>query len=247
MRVVIPEAPQHLLDWRARTGADRWDEMWGGVLHMPPMPNRAHQDLELAIATWLRVFWGPRGNKVYHQINLAPPGGWPDDYRIPDLLLLTPDRFDIDQNEYFEGAPTVVVEIRSPGDETDQKMPFYAQLGVPEVWVVDGDSKDVQLHVLKRGDYEVQPPGPEGCLHSVGTGVQLRVGPGNKLTLQIEVPLSALAWIVAVTMGAGAYYNWTIRQESPSPVGTRNRLTLASITIIAALQWLELSPLWTPQ
>ncbi len=65
--------------------------------------------------------------------------------------------------------------------------------------------------------------------------------------LQIEVPLSALAWIVAVTMGAGAYYNWTIRQESPSPVGTRNRLTLASITIIAALQWLELSPLWTPQ
>ena len=96
MRVIIPQAPPDLLQWRARTGADRWDEMWEGVLHMPPMPNRDQQELELALATWLRSFWAkPKGNRVYHQVNLAPPGRWPDDYRIPDLLLLEPDRFGI--------------------------------------------------------------------------------------------------------------------------------------------------------
>ena len=83
MKVVIPEAPSHLLEWRARTGADRWDEMWEGVLHMPPMPNREHQDLEWALETWLRTNWAePRGNNVYHQINVASVGGWPNDYRI---------------------------------------------------------------------------------------------------------------------------------------------------------------------
>lgn len=59
----------------------------------------------------------PHGAKVYHQINLCPPGGWPDNYRIPDLVLLTPARFSIDRNAYFEGASDAVVEICSPGGE----------------------------------------------------------------------------------------------------------------------------------
>ena len=45
MRAVVPEIEPGILDWRRRTGADRWDEMWDGVLHMPPMPNRSHQEL----------------------------------------------------------------------------------------------------------------------------------------------------------------------------------------------------------
>ena len=45
MKAVIPNVPEPLLDWRKRTGAERWDEMWEGVLHMRPTPNRDHQDL----------------------------------------------------------------------------------------------------------------------------------------------------------------------------------------------------------
>ena len=155
MKVVMPEAPSHILQWRVRTGADRWDEMWQGVLHMPPMPNRTHQELEGALERWLWYHWAePQGNKVYHQINVAPIGSWPNDYRIPDLVLLTPERFDIDHDEYFEGAPTVVVEIRSPGDETLDKMSFYAKLGAPEMWIIDRDSKLPELTVLGEGEYE---------------------------------------------------------------------------------------------
>ena len=186
MKAVMSEIPAHILTWRERTGTNRWDEMWEGVLHMPPVPNRTHQEFEWALETWLRTHWArPAGNKVYHQINLASPGGWPDDYRIPDLLLLTPDRFDIDHDEYFEGPPEVVVENRSPGDETIEKIPFYARLGVPEVWIIDRDTKVPEVHVLHGGEYRKQSPGDDGWLRSPATTIQLRGDAGNKLAVQL--------------------------------------------------------------
>ena len=76
MRAVIADVPSSLLESRHRTGTDRWDEVWDGVLHTPPMPNQDHQALEGTLEHWLRTFWAkPKGNKVYHQINLAAPGG----------------------------------------------------------------------------------------------------------------------------------------------------------------------------
>jgi Uma2 family endonuclease len=163
-----------------------WDEMWEGVLHMPPVPNREHQDLALTLAFWLRTHWAvPRGNRVHGPINLASPGGWPNDYRIPDLVLLTPDRFEIDHNEYFEGAPTVVIEIRSPGDETIEKMPFYARLGVPEMWIIDRDTKVPEIYALREGKYDRQPPDADGWLDSAATGIRLRAEPAGKLTIQL--------------------------------------------------------------
>jgi len=186
MKAVMPEVPPDILQWRKRTGIDRWDEMWEGVLHMPPMPNRYHQDLEWAMETWLRTFWArPRGNRVYHQINLASVGGWPNNYRIPDLVLLTPDRFEIDLNEYFEGPPTAVVEIHSPGDEAYEKFDFYAALGVPEVWVIQRDTRAPEVYTLAGGEYEQRPADPAGWLHGAATAIQLRGDPAGKLAMQI--------------------------------------------------------------
>ena len=182
----MPEVPQHVLDWRKRTGADQWDEMWEGVLHMPPVPNRDHQHLAAQVSFWLTTYWAkPAGNKVYLPINLASVGGWPNDYRIPDLVLLTPDRFHIDHNEYFEGAPTVVVEIHSPGDEAYEKMPFYARLGVPEMWIIDRDTRVPDVYVLKGTDYEGQPPAADGWIPSAATGIQLGAEPGRKLAIEM--------------------------------------------------------------
>lgn len=187
MRVVMAEVPATLLASRRRTGVDRWDEVWEGVLHMPPMPNRAHQDLEGALETWLRRFWsGPRGNKVYHQINLATPGGWPErNYRIPDLVLLTPDRFHIDRNEYFEGPPAAVVEIRSPNDETYEKLAFYHELGVPEVWVVDRDTRLPEIHLWADAGYTRKEPDENGWIASATTGIELRAAGAEQLAIRM--------------------------------------------------------------
>jgi Uma2 family endonuclease len=186
VKAVMPIVPQDVLAVRKRTGADRFDEMWDGVLHMPPMPNFDHQDLEGELEMYLRLRWArPRGCWIGHQINVAPPGGWPDNYRVPDLVLLTPERFGINRNEYFEGAPDVVVEIHSPGDETYEKLPFYEELGVPEVWVIHRDSKEPEVYVLKRRRYKKQSAGRGGWLRSPGTGIELRASGSGKLAVRL--------------------------------------------------------------
>jgi Uma2 family endonuclease len=152
---------------------------------MAPAPRRSHQDTQWAMESWLRSHWQPLGNRVHHEINIASPGGWPNDYRIPDLVLLTPDRFAIDHDIYFEGAPTVVVEICSPGDDTPEKLPFYAKLGVPEVWLIDRDTRQPEVLVLQAGQYRPQPPATDGWLESVATGVRLRSEAGNCLAVQL--------------------------------------------------------------
>jgi Uma2 family endonuclease len=186
MKAVIPEIPPHILEYRKRTGIDKWDEMWEGVLHMPPSPNVYHQDFQWELENWIRMFWArPLGNKVYHEINVASVGDWPNDYRIPDLVLLTPDCFDINRIEYFEGAPTAVVEIRRPGDETFEKLPFYTQLGVPEVWVIDRDTKELTFYRLLLGEYEEQAANSDGWHYSAATGIRFRHESPNKIAIQM--------------------------------------------------------------
>lgn len=158
---------------------------------MPPMPNRSHQELELDLGAWLQAYWArPRGNKVYPPINLALPGRWPADYRIPDLVLLTPDRFHIDHNEYFDGAPTVVVEIRSPGDESYEKLPFYAQLQVPEVWIIDRDTRQPEIFRLLGDDYLPLAPAGDGWLLSGITAIRMRAEDGRLAIALIDDPAS---------------------------------------------------------
>jgi Uma2 family endonuclease len=189
----MSKVPPDILAWRKHTGADRWDEMWDGVLHMVPCPNRDHQDLEGALETWLRTHWAPRtGGKVYHQINVARPGtgeDWRRDYRVPDLVLLTPARFSIDRNEYFAGGPDAVVEIRSPDDETDEKLRFYGEIGVCEVWVVDRDSKACELHVLGDGSHSVRRAAPGEWLASA-LGIELRSELGTEPECRLALRLA---------------------------------------------------------
>jgi Uma2 family endonuclease len=187
MRAYMTEMPPEVLAWRRKTNAHNWDEVWDGVLHMTPMPSPQHQDLGGEIEAWLRYRWArPRGCRVFRDVNLAPPGGWPDqNYRCPDLLLLTPARFATERETHFEGAPDAVVEIRSPGDETYEKLPFYAALGTPEVWVVHRDTKVPEVFVLRGGAYVLKAADAEGWVRSDAIGVELRPGPAGKLTTRL--------------------------------------------------------------
>ena len=186
MSTVTPNLLSQDPVWRRQTGNDKYDEMWEGVLHMTPAPRRSHQDIVLDMAMWLLTHWArPLGNRVHQDVNVASPGGWPNNFRVPDLVLLTPDRFAIDHDVYFEGPPTVVVEIRSPGDDTVKKLPFYAQIGVPEVWLIDRDTRRPELLVLRGGQYQPQWPAADGWIDSAATGVRLRSEAGNCLAMQL--------------------------------------------------------------
>lgn len=186
MRAIIPEVTADILAWRKQTGAHCRDEMWEGELHLPPMPSRSHQELVHQMAVWLEIHWArPSGNRVLPTVNVAAPGAWPSDYRIPDLVLVTPDRFHIDRDEYFEGPPTVVVEVRSPGDEAYEKLGFYAKLGVPEVWIIDRDTKRPELYLLRGQKFEPAGADPDQWLRSPATGIRMCSQAGSKLAIEM--------------------------------------------------------------
>jgi Uma2 family endonuclease len=186
----MAEVPEHILEWRKRTGMYQRDEIWEGVLHMSPEPDREHQDFEGGLESWLRLYWGrPRRAKVYHRINLALPGAgssWINNFRIPDLVLLTKERFSIDHRTHFEGGPEVVVEIRSPHDESEDKLPFYARLGILEVWIIDRDTKEIDLYVLSGESYARHSARDDGWTQSPFTTIEMRVGRPGKILIRMN-------------------------------------------------------------
>jgi Uma2 family endonuclease len=134
----------------------------------------------------LRHYWaGPNNGHVYHQINVSDPGTWPNNYRIPDLVLLTPERFDVDCNTYFDGGPDVVVEIHSPGDEAYDKFDFYAKVAVREVWVLNRDTRRPEIYQLVDGAFQLREADSSGWVGSEVAGVEMRAAAEDKLEIRL--------------------------------------------------------------
>ena len=74
--------------------------------------------------------------------------GEPDDFRVPDGGLRRGPR------ELFASTAALVVEIASPGDETRDKLDFYAAHDVAELLIVDPLKRTVECFGLHDGRYE---------------------------------------------------------------------------------------------
>ncbi|WP_167761061.1 Uma2 family endonuclease [Geodermatophilus sp. DF01-2] len=141
MRGVLVEVPEQMLAERRRLGLDGRDEMWEGVLHMVPPAGGRHQRLGSSLLMTLGPVAERWGLVVSYETGLFRNG---DDYRVPDLLFYRPEHA---SDRGAEGAD-LVVELRSPGDESYAKLDFYAALGVREVLVVDPAGPAVELFRL---------------------------------------------------------------------------------------------------
>ena len=186
MEAVIKEMPKRWLEERRNSEASRWDEMWVGVLHMAPMPNRVHQRFVRDLQELLQRRWGePTGGQVDQEVNLTPIDGpgWVEDYRIPDLVMTTPDRAHFDKIEYMAGPPLVCIEVQSDRDESYTKLPFYANLGVPEVWIIDRDSKRPEVYVLAGPRYNAVEADSAGWVRSRAVGLAMRHENGKLFVL----------------------------------------------------------------
>lgn len=179
MRAVVADFPKHWIEERKRSGAHRFDEFWDGVLHIPPPRTTGQQALLGDLSSYLEECWArPRGCKAHHGVNITTPKdepNWLHNFRIADIVLLDPPRFAIDKNDYTVGAPLVVIDLASPGDETYDRFPFYAGLGVPEVWVFHRDTRTPEIHRLGADrTYAAASAGADGWLRSPATGVEFR-------------------------------------------------------------------------
>ena len=89
MKAVLVEVPAALVDERRRTGADRWDELWEGELHMVPPPSGLHQRLGMKLAMVLNPLAEARGLVGAYEAGLYRPGT-DLDYRVPDHVYAHP-------------------------------------------------------------------------------------------------------------------------------------------------------------
>jgi Uma2 family endonuclease len=75
----------------------------------------------------------------------------PDLVRAPDVSFVRKERLDPDRDRsrYFEGPPTLAVEVVSPGDseiEVSKKVGEYLVAGAERVWIVRPALRNVTVH-----------------------------------------------------------------------------------------------------
>ena len=188
MKAVILEVSAQELERRRRLGLDGRDEMWEGVLHMAPTPSDEHQRiLDELIAFLVPLVKRERRGTVRSGINVFDEKAAAEDYRIPDLTFVAAGREALLAADGVRGgAPDAVLEIRSPGDETYEKLPFFARLGAGEVLVVDRDAKKPEVFRLAGTQYLAIAPDREGWVTSERLGVRLRVAAGPPARLVLE-------------------------------------------------------------
>jgi hypothetical protein len=142
-----PPELEALLERRRQAGVDRLDEVWQGVRHMVPGPSVEHAYVAHQLAVLLD---GPARAAdlvpTMHEFNV---GASEHDFRVPDGGLHRPGAAGV-----WHATAAAVVEILSPGDESWQKLPFYAAHDVDEVLLVDPAKRTVTWLALHDGVYE---------------------------------------------------------------------------------------------
>lgn len=150
MRTLLPDPPpaefEELLERRRRWGADRRDEVWEGVLHMNPAPDLSHGGLVAQLIAALLPAAKAVGLLVSDQFNL---GEGLCDYRIPDAGLHR------ERSGAWLHTAALAAEILAPGDESWDKLPFYAARHVDELLIIDPAQHVVPWLALdEHGDYQ---------------------------------------------------------------------------------------------
>jgi Uma2 family endonuclease len=134
-------------DWFTRPDVPERSELYQGVLIVAPPPDMRHQIATLEIAGALLAL-DHRGEGI---AAVAPTGVVlaSDIGFEPDVLYLSPERVHLLKQRGIEGPPDIVVEVASPGTRRFDrltKLPTYLEYGVREVWIVDPESRTVEVH-----------------------------------------------------------------------------------------------------
>ena len=121
---------------RRAWGSDHHDEVWQGVYFLAPLPNNEHQEF---VSRFTFILGTTIANadfgKVRPGVNLAGCRRRLGT-RLPGRRTLSSSstrHAAVNRDTHWTGAADFVIEITSPGDRTQEKIPFYSRLGVREL------------------------------------------------------------------------------------------------------------------
>jgi Uma2 family endonuclease len=146
-------------DYLKWTFEERLELIKGKLFKMSPAPNRIHQKLSLEIARELSNYLKGKPCEVYvAPFDVRLPRKSKADKDIitvvqPDICVIC-DPAKLDDRGCL-GAPDIVVEILSPGNnkkELQNKYEIYEESGVKEYWIVVPLEKTFLKYVLTEKD-----------------------------------------------------------------------------------------------
>jgi Uma2 family endonuclease len=149
MRILDEEIADELIRERRKKGHDDLDEVWDGVYVVSPLANNPHQTLATRLARILGTVVEDAGlGLVQCGANVSDRAGqdWVENYRVPDVVVALNDTRATDCGTHYCGGPDFLIEVQSPGDETDAKTPFYSRIGVRELPIVHRDTRRLRLY-----------------------------------------------------------------------------------------------------
>ncbi len=128
-------------------------EFTDGVIEVLPMPTDKHQAISQYLFLALLALIQRIGGKVqYAPLRIQIREG---KFREPDLLVVRDAHDPRRQNRFWLGAD-LVVEIVSPDDserDTKVKRADYAEIGIPEYWIVNPEDETIAVLTLAGSVY----------------------------------------------------------------------------------------------
>lgn len=166
MSIAVESSPAALPDTRRRYTYDELvaemletnqpHELWDGELIMAPAPFFSHQKIALRFYRKLDDWVAARqlGEVIASPIDMVLS---PHRVVQPDVAFISKERLQIIQR-VIRGPADLVAEIVSLGGRNRdriEKRDLYEQHGVKEYWIIDPESKTVDVLTLVAGRYEL--------------------------------------------------------------------------------------------
>jgi len=133
-------------------------EIIEGDHYVNPPPNSYHQAVLSRInSQFIELVEKPKLGFVF----FAPIDVQLDELNIvqPDLVVILNERKSIITKKNIQGAPSLAVEIISPGNpkhDRQLKKKLYEKCEIPEYWIVDPESETIEAYLLVDKRYVLQ-------------------------------------------------------------------------------------------
>lgn len=132
-------------------------ELINGEFFVSPSPSFGHQDV---IGTIFSYLWQWVENCNLGKVLVAPfdVKFSKDEIVQPDILFISKKRFGIIHPPNIQGAPDLVIEVLSPGNESHDlltKRKLYEKYKVLEYWFVDPRKKSITVMNRKGKKFKV--------------------------------------------------------------------------------------------
>jgi Uma2 family endonuclease len=145
-------------------------ELIGGIVYMASPQKAPHSKAQRLTARWLDEYAEatPGTEALINNTQILAPDSEPE----PDgCLFISPEcggQVYVDDNEYFNGAPELVVEVSSATESIDlnRKKRDYEKAGVREYVVLALRTQQVFWFVRQRGKYKEVPLPADGVFRS---------------------------------------------------------------------------------